>query len=125
MPRAIFDPRMADRLAVFYPSTGTLQTNTPTRDPDSGELVDSWADDPSYTDLACAVAPAKGKEIRTSDETVAIADWTISSFTDLSGAEPAQRIVITAGPNAGTYEILAVQTDSHGATSRIQARMVT
>lgn len=123
MTRPLIHPSMLSRLGNLYPSTCTIQVNTMTRDPDSGEPIASWANLAGYIDLACAVAPNGGQEVQTVDQTIVLSDYTISLPEDMTAVEPAMQAVVT-GPNAGTYGILSVQTDSRGATSRMLVRKV-
>lgn len=117
MSRPIFDKRMLDRLGDFFPSTASIQENTETTN-DFGELVPNWGDLAGHTGLSCAVAPTGGQEVKLPDQTYVVANYTASFPSDQSAVTEKMRVVVT-GPNAGTYDILLIQGDSHGDVTRM------
>ena len=123
MARPIFDPRMMARLGDFYPGLCTIQEPAETRD-DYGAIVTTWGDFAGHTGLACAMAPNGGQEVKRSDQTYVISNYTISFPSDQSAVTEKMRAVVT-GANAGTYEILLVQTGSHAGLTRMLVRKVT
>lgn len=124
MSRPIFDPRMLGRLGDFFPSLAAVQEDTGTTTDDMGAPVEDWGDLVGHTGLSCAVAPTGGKEVKLPDQTYVIANYTISFPSDQRVVTEKMRVVVT-GPNAGTYDILLVQGDSHGDMTRMFINEVT
>ena len=121
--RPIVDPRLPGMLAGFYPSLCTFQQWTEVVDPVTYEVSNTWAAVPGHTDLPCACAAASGQETRRADSTVAVNVFRIALPSDETGMDVKMRVVVT-GPNAGTYNVLLIEGDSHGVTTRVTAEKV-
>jgi len=119
--RPIFHGDMLARLADFYPSTVTIQTWTETQDASTGEITTSWANFAGHVDLPCAHGPNGGQEVRRSDMTYVVSNYTIS----LRGYYQTITEKMQAVLGGVTWEILLVQADSHSKTTRILTRTVT
>jgi len=122
MTRAIFDSRMAERLSDFFPSVATIEEDTGAEQDDYGNPIPGWTT--FQADLACAVAPSGGEEVKQSDQTYVVSEFKISFASDQSSVTEAMRIIVT-GENAGTYDILSVETSSHGQVTRMLTNEVT
>ena len=120
MTRTIFDPRMMAELADYFPSLCTIQTPTSEEDA-SGAIIEGWEDFADHVDIPCAHGPNKGIEVKQSDQTYVISNYTLS----LRGYYPTITEVMQAVVDSVEYEILLAQSDSHGVTTRILARKVT
>jgi head-tail adaptor len=116
---------MLTRLAAFYPSTITIQQDAGGQDT-AGQPTANWVNLANHVNLPCAVAPIspgipEAREDRTRTETVAIATTHIA----LRGYYPAittlMRAVVTGGR---TYDILGVEHDSQGKTTRLKCEVV-
>ena len=121
MTRPLFHGDMLTRLRDFFPETVTIQTPTETQDATTGEVTTSWADYAGHVGLACAQGPSGGVEVKQSDQTYVVANWTIS----LSGHYPTITEKMQAVIDAVAYEILLVQNDSHAQKTRLLTRKVT
>jgi hypothetical protein len=112
---------MLARLADFYPSTVTIQQATENVDATTGEVTTSWADYAGHVGLACSQGPSGGVEVKQSDQTYVVANWTIA----LRGYYPTITEKMQAVIDGTAYEILLVQNDSHAQMTRILTRKVT
>ena len=121
MTRPLFHADMMTRLRDFFPESVTIQTPTETQDATTGEVTTSWADYSGHVGLACSQGPTGGQEVKRSDETYVIANWTIA----LSGYYPTITEKMQAVIDAVAYEILLVQNDSHAQKTRLLTRKVT
>ena len=121
MTRSIFHGDMLTRLRDFFPETVTIQTPTETIDPVTGEVTTSWADYAGHVGLACAQGPSGGVEVKQSDQTYVVANWTIA----LRGYYPTITEKMRVMIDGTAYEILLVQNDSHAQKTRILTRKVT
>jgi len=122
MPRPMFDPRRADRLASFFQSTCDIEETTQTRNAD-GEVQDAWAVATGLDDIACQVAPNGGVEVKLPDQTYVVSNYTILLRGAYSLTEKNRCVV--SGPSAGTYDILLVQSGSQDEFTRLLVRKVT
>jgi len=120
MTRTIFDPRMMAELRDYFPSECTIQTNEGVED-EHGQIVASWEDLADHVDIPCAHGPNRGVEVKQSDQTYVVSNYTLS----LRGYYPAITEVMRAVVDSVAYEILLAQSDSHGVTTRILTRKVT
>lgn len=125
MTRPLIDPRMLGRLSRFYPSSVTIQQASTSLAAD-GQPVASWSDVTGLTGLAGSVGPvdltrADRAETRRPEFTEVARRRLIS----LAGAYPtitsAMRAVVDG---TDTYNILAVELDSHGVTTRLYGEAV-
>ena len=118
--RAIFDPRMMLELRDYFPSECTIQEDLGVED-DYGQIVPDWQNLAGHVDLSCAHGPSKGNEVKQPDQTYVISNYTLS----LRGYYPTITEKMRAVVDSVVYEILLVQCDSHGVTTRILTRKVT
>ena len=118
--RTIFDPRMMAELRDYFPSLCAIQENVGIEN-DYGEIVEDWQDYADHADLPCAHGPNKGIEVKKPDQTYVISNYTLS----LRGYYPTITEAMRAVVDGVAYEILLVQSDSHGVTTRILTRVVT
>ena len=120
MTRAIFDPRMTEELADYFPSLCTIQEPTAVEDA-SGSIIEGWANFAGHVDLPCAHGPNKGREVKLANQTYVVSNYTLS----LRGYYPTITEKMSAVVDSVRYGILLVQTDSHGVTTRILTSEVT
>uniref|UniRef100_A0A6H1Z826 Head-tail joining protein n=1 Tax=viral metagenome TaxID=1070528 RepID=A0A6H1Z826_9ZZZZ len=112
---------MLGRLAAFYPSTVCIEQRTEVQDPVTGEVTYTWAALLGHDALAGSVAPNGGVEVRQPDQTYVVSNYTIS----LAGSYPTIDETMEAVVGTVRYDILLVQRDSHGITTRLLVRTVT
>lgn len=117
--RSMISSRMLDRLGGFYPARATIQAPIDARTP-SGGVASTWGVLAGLVDIPCALAPMSGGEMRSSTGTTAETTHTAS----LQGRFVAITVRHRAVIDGIAYDITAVQTDSHGLTTRLQLRLV-
>ena len=122
MSRDIFDPRMLDRLGDFFPSLASIQEDTGGLDA-NGAPVESWGDLAGHTGLSCAVAPTGGQEVKKADQTYVVANYSVLFPTDQTAVTEKMRVIVT-GANAGTYDMLLIQSDSFSGETRVYVNEV-
>lgn len=120
MGRPIFDPRMMDRLADFFPLTCTIQEYVETIDPVYHETIYVWQDLADHVDLPCSKAPGGGREVLKPDQTYAVVNFIIS----LPKAYPSINETMRAVIGGVNYGIELVHFDSHSKTTRLMANVV-
>lgn len=125
MARPLIHPKMLVRLHEFYPVTVTIQDVTETQGT-SGEINSVWADKMGYTDLRCRLSPAGGKEVKKPDQTYVVATHIISIAGFRPGIDEKDRAVVTSPLPRGveTFDILLVENDGQGDTTRLLAEIV-
>ena len=119
MTRAIFDPRMMTTLADYFPSLCTIQEDVGVYDGYSDN--EDWQPLAGHSDIPCAHGPNKGREVKQSDQTYVVSNYTLS----LRGYYPTITEKMRAVVDSVVFDILLVQTDSHGVTTRILTNEVT
>ena len=119
MTRAIFDSRMMTRLEDFFPALCTIEQDEGITTDDYGTPIEDWQD--FIVDIPCAHAPNGGIEVKQPDQTYVVSNYTLS----LRGYYPTVTEKMRAVVDGTTYEILLVQSSSHGVTTRILTRTVT
>jgi hypothetical protein len=122
---SIIHPNLLTALKSFYPSTVTIQQDTGSQDA-AGQPSPSWSNLAGHVNLPCAVAPISPAGIaaiepRTPEMTVAIAITHISLRGSYPAITPKMRAVVTGGQ---TYNILGVEQDSQGKTTRLKCEVV-
>ena len=120
MTRAIFDPRMMTTLGDYFPSLCTIQEDLGVED-DYGQVVPDWQPVAGHSDIPCAHGPNKGREVKQSDQTYVVSNYTLS----LRGYYPTITEKMRAVVDSVVFDILLVQCDSHGVTTRILTSEVT
>lgn len=120
MTRAIFDPRMMTTLADYFPSLCTIQEDVGIED-DYGQIVHDWQSFANHVDIPCAHGPNKGREVKQSDQTYVVSNYTLS----LRGYYPTITEKMRAVVDGTVFEILLAQSSSHGVTTRILTSEVT
>ena len=120
MARTIVDPRFAEQMSDFFPSTCEIQEDLGTEN-DYGEIVHDWQPLTGHTAIACSHGPSKGKEVKQPDQTYVVSNYTIELQGQYLGINEAMRAVV----DGIAYDILLVQASSHGRLTRILARKVT
>jgi len=111
---------MMTELADYFPSLCTIQQNEGVED-DYGQIVDDWQAVAGHSDIACAHGPNKGREVKQSDQTYVVSNYTLS----LRGYYPTITEKMRAVIDSVVFDILLVQCDSHGVTTRILTSEVT
>jgi len=119
MTRAIFDPRMMTTLADYFPSLCTIQEDVGVYDGYSDNT--DWQNFAGHVEIPCAYGPNKGREVKQADQTYVVSNYTLS----LRGYYPTITSKMRAVVDSRVFDILLVQTDSHGVTTRILLSEVT
>jgi hypothetical protein len=116
----IFHPEMLNRLADFFPSLCTIQERTEAQDPVTGEVTYSWADIADMTDIPCSHGPNGGVEVKQSDQTYVVSNYTLALSGDYRAAQETMRAVI----DGTVFDILLVEHNSHSMKTRLLTRVV-
>ena len=126
MARPLIAPAMFDRLFSFYPVTVTIEEATEPRGT-MGEFEPMWNNKIGYVDLDCRLSPADGKEIKQPDQTYVIATHVIAIAAYYPGIDEKDRAVVTSPLPRGieTFDILLVENDGQGNSTRLLAEIVT
>ena len=122
MVRDLTHPRLAEKLADFFPQTVTIQQASIIQDA-FGEGIPTWSNVVGLVGLPCQLYTAKagGSERRGEDFTVA----TATHFVLLRGYYPAVLVTMRALVGAIVLNILAVTQDSQTLTTRLECEAVT
>ena len=123
MTRAIFDPRMMATLGDYFPSLCTIQEDVGVED-DYGQVVPDWQPVAGHSDIPCSLGVNRvggGTEVKQSDQTYVVSNYTLS----LRGYYPTITEKMRAVVDSVVFDILLVQCDSHGVTTRILTSEVT
>ena len=123
--RALVHPRLMANIANHYPDSCTVQSSTPSRG-SAGSVTLSWANLAGHVNAPCSVGPVSLslpniQEFKRENNTPVIASHHIA----LRGHYPAVTATMRAIVSGHTYDILAVEHDSHGMTTRLRVREVT
>jgi hypothetical protein len=117
--RPLIHPSMMARLHEFYPTTVTIQEPTEVQGP-YGDIDLVWANKIGYVDLDCRLSPAGGKELKRPDQTYVVASHIISIAGYYPGIDEIDRAVIAAQ----NYDILMVESDGQGDSTRLAVEVV-
>ncbi len=118
---SLFHPDMLERLADFFPALCTIQSQTETQDPVTGEISVTWANLAGHVDIPCAHGPSGGEEVKLADQTYVVSNYRLA----LSGCYPTITEKMRAVVDGTAFEILLVQANSHAMKTRILTRTVT
>ena len=121
MIRPLLDPRMMTELRDYFPSLCTIQENTAVVNDYGQRKPEVWTDYAGHVDIPVANGPSKGVEVKQADQTYVISNYTLS----LRGYYPTITEKMRAVVDGIAYEVLLVQSSSHGVTTRILSREVT
>lgn len=119
MARPIIAPGMFARLYNFYPTRVTIQVATEARGT-TGDFTPYWNNKMGYVDLDCRLSPAGGKEVKQPDQTYVIATHIIAISGYYPGIDETERAVI----GSQTFDILLVENDGQGDSTRLLAEVV-
>jgi len=119
MVTSIISPRLLAALPAFYPSLAAIQTAAASRDSYGAESL-SWVTVAGLEALACRIAPAGGRESKLPDHTIVVGSHTVSLAGSYPTITPRMRVVI----GALTLDILSVEQDGCGITTRLQCQLV-
>jgi hypothetical protein len=112
---------MMTTLRDYFPSLCTIQEDLGVEN-DYGEIkTHDWQDFAGHVDIPVANGPSKGIEVKQPDQTYVISNYTLS----LRGYYPTITEKMRAVVDGTPYDILLVQSSSHGVTTRILSREVT
>jgi head-tail adaptor len=109
------------RLARFYAFTVTIQQYTAVAN-SYGEEVKTWANVAGLVDLDCTIGPVRGREVKRPDGIVAVSPWRVALTSQETSIVPKMRAVAS---NGLTYDILAVEHDSHAHQTSLDCEVVT
>jgi head-tail adaptor len=116
----IVSGRMLGMLGKFYASACTIQVSSATQDA-AGQPVLTWSDLADHEDLACRLAPAMAEERKRDDLVLARTTHTIALAGYYTTITPAMRAIV----GTSTYDILGVEQDGNGITTRLRVEIVT
>ena len=104
----------------FFPSTGAVQVKSVTNT--RGNPSDAWANVDGLDSIRCAIAPAVGEKAGESRDP-AYAERTHRALLDgeYTAIDPTVHRFLEGGTG---YDILGVEHDSHGITTRLHLREV-
>jgi len=118
--RPIWDTRMMGELRDWYAQTVTIQAPTETQDANSGAITPTWANVAGLVALPCALAPSRGSEVKRSDQTFVVSDYTLSLPSNHPEIKEKWRAIV----DAVTYDILLVQAGSMAGITRLAVNRV-
>lgn len=116
----LFSPRLMDHLSKFFPQSCTVQVLTETTD-ENHQVVEAWADLSGHVAIPCLVKLESGDEVRTGEQTYAVATHTIS----LQGYYPAITEKMRAVVGGLRYDILLPENSGFELNTRLKCRVVT
>jgi hypothetical protein len=119
MTRSLIHPDMLGALADFYPASCAIQVGTPTVD-SAGGTTYTWANLAAHTAIPCHVAPAGGGEVKGPGYTTVNYSHTIALAGGYSLITANMRAVV----GSATYDVIAVENDSLGTTTRLRVQLV-
>jgi head-tail adaptor len=102
----------------YFPSLCTIQEDVGVADA-HGVIVEDWQD--VHVDIPCAHGPNKGTEIKQPDQTYVVSNYAVSLMGHYPGVTEKMRAVVSGV----AYDILLVQSSSHGGATRLLVRKVT
>ena len=108
------------KLNNFFPSLCTIQYSIESTST-SGHRTSAWGDTASLTDIPCRIATAGASEPRKPNMTYTINTYVIV----LKGHYPAITTLMRVRIVAVSYNILSVEHDSQGLTTRLIAELIT
>lgn len=126
--RPLIHTRLLDRLApTFFPDRVTVERNVPTRSA-SGHPPAAWSALAGHQNIPAAVSPqifSRAGERRTTELTSAETTHRIALAGAYPGITASMRLVVAAGPHAGTYDVLRPDLDSQAGLTVLEARIAT
>lgn len=122
MTRPLVDPRMLDRLGMFYNTTCTIQQTTETRDA-AGGVVNTWADMTGLVNLRCRRAPVS--TARTSEMKLEALTYTVNVQTIvIASYQPTITPKMRVTCDSLVFDVLAVEHDGEGQMTRLTCQIV-
>lgn len=120
MMSRLVHPKLLERLNIdFFNRYGTIQQATKSQST-TGQEMSVWANVPGMESIKCRIAASGGGERRFRDQ--AYLDATDTAL--LSGAYAATEQMRFVDDAGNTYDILRVEQDSEGITTRLTLRTV-
>lgn len=114
-------PKMLAALATIFNSQCTIEVETVTQDPNSGEETIIYVADPLMTAIKCYVEPNNQTEVRRSDQTIVEKAWAIC----LSGYYPRIDVEDRARVNTGAlHNILNVKHDDTNTVTFLDTEII-
>lgn len=118
MTSRLIDPELLDLLALdFLPERGKIQQAVKTQST-TGQQKDAFEDVPGWVNIPCRVAPMGGSERRYPTQTFLDATDTAILAGTFNGLDETMIFIC----NGRTYEIVRVESDSEGVTTRLTLR---
>ena len=103
----------------FFPQSCAIQQAAKTQNT-TGAEVKTWADVPGWSAIPCRMAASGGGERRMPNETYAEITNRIVLSGQFNGLISEMRAVV----NGTNYDIILVEPDSEGITTRLNVRLV-
>jgi len=120
MTSQLIHPELLDMLSVdFFPLHGKIQEATETQST-TGQAKPAWNDVEAWTNIPCRVSPMGGGERRYATQTYVDATDVALLAGTFTGLTEKMRFVV----DERIYDILHVETDSEGVTTRLTLRTV-
>jgi head-tail adaptor len=123
MARPLVHPRLLASLGNFYSSLCTIQEATEVRD-EYGQSIAGWANKAGHVDIPCGIAPAdaiRNAEVRRPDQTYTLATHLVA----LQGRYPSITTKMRALVDGKAYDVVAVEADSAGVSTRLKVQVIT
>lgn len=116
----LIDPSLMDSLGFLFEQRVTIQRRAAGQD-DFGQPVETWEDVAGMVDLPCVIFPSGGREVKREGAPYAVSTHTIQ----LQKAQPTITATMRAVSGGVTYDVLLVETDPMGLSSKLVCEVVT
>lgn len=115
----LIPPSLMDSLGFLFEQRVTIQERVSGQD-SYGEPVDTWQDVTGLKDLPCVIFPSGGREVKLENQIYAVSTHKIQ----LQHAQPSITPAMRAVSGGVTYDILLVETDPMGLSSKLICEVV-
>ena len=119
MADTLVHSRMLTALAAFFPTSGSIQQRTETRNA-AGQPVATWTTN-RYTGVVARVQPASGREVKRADGITTTAGYSIM----ISGSYPGITTKDRFFDGVNAYDIVGIDRDAANVMTRLAAEIVT
>ena len=116
----LIHPALLEKLYQFYDSLCSITHYTSENQDTYGEPQPAWVNLGNHINLPCSIAPSGGREVHTTDMTVAVSSHIIS----IAGYYPAITPIMRAVIDSVSYDILSVGLDSKKKTTQLVCQVV-
>lgn len=116
---SIISPKLFGKLGNFYNKTCTVQQNVGSRDA-AGQIGEDWEDLSGHVDVQCRIAPSGGREVKGPNQTYSVSTHYIVLVGQYTSVTAAMQAVV----DGQAYDILLVQHDGQGETTKLTVQVV-